>query len=46
MAFLYLLLTDISCIASGTYLVSTEHYLWAWIPFLMAACTTVKTTKS
>ncbi len=22
---------------SGTYLVATEHYGWAWIPFLLAA---------
>jgi len=24
-------------LASGTYLVATEHYGWAWIPFLVAA---------
>lgn len=28
-------------LASGTYLVVTEHYGWAWIPFLLAACTTI-----
>jgi hypothetical protein len=44
--FLYLLIVDLACIASGTYLVSTEHYGWAWIPFLIAACTSYTEAKS
>lgn len=43
--FLWLALLDVSCIASGTYLVSTEHYGWAWIPFLIAASTTYNETR-
>jgi hypothetical protein len=41
-AFLYLLFMDLSCIASGTFLVYTDHPGWAWIPFLIAAGTTIK----
>jgi len=40
-AFLYLVIIDMACITSGTFLVYTEHYGWAWIPFLIAAGTTV-----
>lgn len=40
-SFVYLLIMDLSCIASGTFLVWTEHYGWAWIPFLFAATTTI-----
>lgn len=31
---LYMLIVDLACLAAGTYLVVTEHYGWAWIPFL------------
>ncbi len=41
MELVYLLIMDLSCIAFGTYLVITEHYGWAWIPFLIAATTSV-----
>lgn len=29
----------------GVYLVITEHYWWAWIPFLMASCVSVKSIR-
>jgi len=34
-AILYLLLVDITCLISGTYLVATGHYGWAWIPLVI-----------
>lgn len=42
MPWIYSLLVDVTCIASGTYLVVTEHYGWAWIPFLLAGTTNFK----
>lgn len=42
---LYLLIVDLACVASGTYLVLTEHYGWAWIPFTIMATTTLKGAK-
>ena len=44
-AWVYLILIDIAGIASGTYLVVTEHYGWAWIPFLLACTTTIGRAK-
>jgi hypothetical protein len=35
----------VACIASGTYLVATEHYGWAWIPFLLCGCFRVTDAK-
>ena len=29
-------------LAAGIYLVITEHYGWAWIPFLLRACIDMK----
>lgn len=31
-------------LAAGIYLVMTAHYGWAWIPFLIAASLSVKTS--
>ena len=31
-------LTVLALIASGTYLVVTHHYGWAWIPFFAIFC--------
>lgn len=42
MGWIYMIVLDLACILSGTYLVVTEHYGWAWIPFLIAATTTYK----
>lgn len=30
------------CLGAGVYLVMTEHYGWAWIPFLIATNLGVK----
>lgn len=46
MPWVYLLVMDLACIASGTWLVHTEHYGWAWIPFALAASQTLKATSS
>lgn len=27
----------LACILCGTYLVVTEHYGWAWIPYLLSS---------
>lgn len=35
----------VAALASGVYLVCTDHGGWAWIPFLMAAFTSVKTSN-
>lgn len=35
---LFVFLAFIICLADGTYLVMMQHYGWAWIPFLFAAC--------
>lgn len=43
MIWFYLLVFDIACIGSGTALVLTEHYWWAWLPFLLACTTSVVT---
>jgi len=45
MPWICLAVLDVACIASGTYLVVTEHYGWAWIPFLISCCTSVKQKK-
>ncbi len=45
MGFICVLGIDLACLASGTFLVHTQHYGWAWIPFLIAACTSYKHTK-
>jgi len=29
-----MLTVDLASLAAGTYLVITEHYGWAWIPFV------------
>lgn len=29
----------------GTVLVYTEHYAWAWIPFLISGCVSFETKK-
>lgn len=42
MIYLAYLLESLACIASGTYLIATGHYGWAWIPFLIAATMTVR----
>lgn len=31
---LCIMTVDLACIAGGVYLVMTEHYGWAWIPFV------------
>ena len=36
-------LTMLALVASGTYLVITEHYGWAWIPFVAIFCMRMKT---
>lgn len=45
MPYIYLILIDLACLASGTVLIVTEHYGWAWIPFLMACMTTIERGK-
>ena len=42
---IYMLIFDVVNILAGTYLVITEHYGWAWIPFLLAATTIYKQPK-
>lgn len=32
-------------IASGTYLVITEHYGWAWVPFMLICCISYSSDK-
>jgi hypothetical protein len=29
-------------LSAGVYLIVTEHYGWAWIPFLLVACIDMK----
>lgn len=41
MAFVAATLIILGCIASGTYLVVTEHYWWAWLPFLIGGSISV-----
>jgi hypothetical protein len=31
------------CLAAGIYLIVTEHYGWAWIPFVLAAMISLNT---
>lgn len=32
---------SVACLAAGTFLVVTEHPGWAWIPFVILACTSM-----
>lgn len=34
MPWIYLILVDLASLAAGVYLVVTEHYGWAWLPFV------------
>lgn len=36
---LYIMAVELGCLSGGIYLVVTEHYGWAWIPFLALFCT-------
>lgn len=42
-AFMAWFLVVAVCMAAGVYLVVTEHYGWAWIPFWVAARVEVRT---
>lgn len=38
-------LTCALCLSAGVALVVTEHYYWAWIPFLALFCVSFKSGK-
>ena len=45
MKILYIVLLILGLASLGTYLVITEHYGWAWIPFVLAASVSYKSEK-
>jgi hypothetical protein len=36
----------LALVGCGMYLVILEHYGWAWIPFLIAGCVSVKRSEN
>jgi len=44
-AYVYLILHDITCIVGGVYLISIDHPWWAGALFLLAATTHIRRMK-